>query len=87
MPGMKPAYTLNFINRLHEITDEEAIALYGHPLRLDLGGAFYPLDGDGGRNLLLLAERKLQNTTPSWEESLRALSEAAKSVAETPEFA
>jgi diguanylate cyclase (GGDEF)-like protein/putative nucleotidyltransferase with HDIG domain len=82
MPGMKPALMIAIINRVHEIAAEAGTAVCGRPLHLDFGGAFYPEDGDGGRNLLLLAERKLEGSNRSWEASLRALSRAGESPAE-----
>jgi diguanylate cyclase (GGDEF)-like protein/putative nucleotidyltransferase with HDIG domain len=86
MPGMKPANMMSVIRRLHENTGEAGTAVYGHPLRLELGGAFYPDDGDGARNLLLVAERKLEGATPSWEESLRTLSRLGESQVEASQL-
>ena len=73
LPGMKPAHMNAVLDRLHEIAAEAGAAVCGFEVRLDLGGAFYPDDGDGGRNLLLVAERKLEEPGESWEASLRAL--------------
>jgi len=73
LPGMKPAHMNAVLDRLHEIAAEAGIAVCGVEVHLDLGGAFYPDDGDGGRNLLLVAEQKLEEPGESWESSLRAL--------------
>lgn len=73
LPGLKPTHTIAILNRLHEIAAEAGTALDGPPLHLALGGAFYPEDGDGGGNLVLVAERKLEWPGRRWEESLRAL--------------
>jgi diguanylate cyclase (GGDEF)-like protein/putative nucleotidyltransferase with HDIG domain len=79
LPGMKPAHMIALINRSLEIADEAGTEICGSPLPLQLGVAFYPEDGDGGRNLLLVAERRLEGTSPGWEESLRALVLAGES--------
>jgi len=73
LPGMKPAHMLAVLDRLHEIAAENGTAVCGSEVQLSLGGAFYPDDGDGGRNLILVAEQKLEEPGKSWEESLRAL--------------
>jgi diguanylate cyclase (GGDEF)-like protein len=78
LPGMKPAYMIAVLNRLHEIATEVGTAVFECPIQLELGGAFYPDDGDGGRNLVLVAERKLAGPSRSWEEDLRALIRAAE---------
>jgi diguanylate cyclase (GGDEF)-like protein/putative nucleotidyltransferase with HDIG domain len=73
LPGVKPAHMIAILDRLHEIAAEAAATVCGHAVDLALGGAFYPDDGDGGRNLLLVGERKLEGPSQSWEQSLRAL--------------
>jgi diguanylate cyclase (GGDEF)-like protein/putative nucleotidyltransferase with HDIG domain len=79
LPGMKPTHIIGLLNRLHEIASETGIAVCGRPVQMKLGGAFYPDDGDGGRNLAFIAERKLEEVTRGWEESLRALVRASES--------
>lgn len=79
LPGMKPAYMMVILNRLHQIATEVGTAVCERPLQVELGGAFYPDDGDGGRNLVLVAERKLEGPSRSWEEGLRSLIRAAQS--------
>jgi diguanylate cyclase (GGDEF)-like protein/putative nucleotidyltransferase with HDIG domain len=73
LPGMKQANMIAMLDRLHEIASDAGRVVSGREVRLDLGGAFYPHDGDGGRNLLSVAERKLETFHQRWEESLRAL--------------
>jgi diguanylate cyclase (GGDEF)-like protein/putative nucleotidyltransferase with HDIG domain len=73
LPGMKQSHMIAMLDRLHEIAGDSGRMVCGREVRLDLGGAFYPDDGDGGRNLLWVAEGKLEAFNQSWEESLRAL--------------
>lgn len=73
LPGMKQAHIIAMLDRLHEIAADSGRIVCEREVRLDLGGAFYPYDGDGGRNLLSVAEGKLEAFNQRWEESLRAL--------------
>lgn len=47
--------------------------IYGRDVASEWGGAFYPDDGDGRRNLLSVAEGRLEAVHRRWEESLRRL--------------
>ncbi|HML18386.1 MAG TPA: HD domain-containing phosphohydrolase, partial [Bryobacteraceae bacterium] len=78
LPGMKQAHVIAMLDRLHETVAECGSSVCGCEVRLDLGGAFYPDDGDGGRNLLSVAEGKLEAFNQRWEESLRALIRASR---------
>ncbi|HTR36936.1 MAG TPA: HD domain-containing phosphohydrolase [Bryobacteraceae bacterium] len=86
LPGMKPAHVSAVLHRLHEIAQEAGETVCGREALLALGGAFYPDDGDGGRNLLQVAERKLEEPGESWEESLRALIGGSDSRVEAEAF-
>ena len=70
---MRQANIVALLDRLHEIATDAGRTVCGQQVSLDLGGAFYPDDGDGGRNLLSVAEGKLEAFHQRWEESLRAL--------------
>ena len=83
LPGMKPAHMIAILSRLQEIAAEAGTAVGARPVRLELGGAFYPDDGDGGRNLLSVAESKLEEPNQNWEESLRTLIRAGGTKAKT----
>jgi diguanylate cyclase (GGDEF)-like protein len=85
LPGLKPAYTIAILDRLHEIAAESGITVYGRHVDLKLGGAFYPDDADGARNLLSVGERKMEGPSQRWEESLRALLRAGKTPPEAME--
>ena len=78
LPGMKPGYMIALLDRLHEIAAESGAAVCGREIDFGLGGAFYPDDGDGARNLLSVGERKLEGQSQRWEESLRALLRAGE---------
>jgi diguanylate cyclase (GGDEF)-like protein/putative nucleotidyltransferase with HDIG domain len=81
LPGMKPGYMIALLDRLHEIAAESGAAVCGREIDFGLGGAFYPDDGDGARNLLSVGERKLEGQSQRWEESLRALLRAGETEA------
>jgi diguanylate cyclase (GGDEF)-like protein len=86
LPGMKPAYVVAILDRLHEIAAESGATVCGREIDLKLGGAFYPDDADGARNLLSVGERKLDGPNRHWEQSLRALLNAGETAqGETPE--
>ena len=70
------------LDRIREMAFESGIAVYGQRVEVNLGGAFYPDDGDGARNLLLVGEQKLEGPSQRWEESLRALVRAGGGAAE-----
>ncbi len=73
LPGMKKGNIVAMLDRLHEITADSGRMICGRDVAIELGGAFYPDDGDGGRNLLSVAEGKLEAFNQRWEESLRRL--------------
>lgn len=84
LPGMKPVYMIAILDRIREMAFESGIAVCGQRVEVNLGGAFYPDDGDGARNLLLVGEQKLEGSTQRWEQSLRALVRAGGVAAEVP---
>lgn len=67
LPGMKPACTIAILDRIHEIVADSGVAICERPVDLKLGGAFYPDDGDGARNLVSVAERKLERSSQRWK--------------------
>jgi diguanylate cyclase (GGDEF)-like protein/putative nucleotidyltransferase with HDIG domain len=78
MPELKPADVVAVLNRVHTMANEQALRVFGIAAQLDVGGAFYPDDGEGSRNLLLVAQSKLEWESRSWEESLHALIQAGQ---------
>lgn len=78
LPRVKAANMLTIVGRLREITYASSNTVLGHPVELNLAGAFYPDDGDGARHLLSVVEQRLQSSGERWEESLRALILASK---------
>jgi hypothetical protein len=76
--ALLPAHTLATLDRLHELAAKSGTAACGCTIDLKLGGALYPNDADGARNLLSVAERKADGLNERWEESLRELLRADK---------
>ena len=84
LPGMKPSHMIAILDRMQEIAAESGIAVHGQRVEFKLGGAFYPDDGDGARNLLSIGEQKLDGSNQRWEESLRALRMAGRTATQEP---
>ena len=82
LPGMKPVNMTAILNRMHELASDSGIAICGRKVEFKLGGAFYPDNGDGARNLLAVGEQKLDGPNERWEESLRALLSAGGTAVE-----
>lgn len=84
LPGMMPAYMVAILDRIQYIVQESGATIFGRPVDIHLGGAFYPDDGDGANNLLSVGERKLGGPGRRWEESLRALIRAGGTGTHSP---
>ena len=59
LPGMKREALVSKLARLDEITEASCKRIGHSPVHCVIGEAFYPEDGDGARQLLSLAEGRL----------------------------
>lgn len=76
LPRVKAAHIVAILDRMRDLTNRSSETVFGRRVELKSAGVFYPDDGDGGRHLLSVAERRLEASSERWEESLRALMQA-----------
>jgi putative nucleotidyltransferase with HDIG domain len=70
LPAMRPVDLRSLLDRLRALADGSDSDVV---LDLNIGGSFYPEDGDGARHLLQLARHRAVDQRSDWTESINAL--------------
>jgi diguanylate cyclase (GGDEF)-like protein/putative nucleotidyltransferase with HDIG domain len=73
LPGMKAGYLAQILDRIEALVSDRPPEDW---VSVAFGGAFYPEDGDGARQMLAVAEHRARSLHPKWTESIRALADS-----------